>query len=127
MESDLERFSDEMGPCDHSLQIYETDEALLDTVESLVAAGLRQNESRLVTRARAEGRPVRAFGEMVALLWARGQTAATLRLEHLWHGQCRQLGFPLFCASPRLGFVQDATFAREEICATHDRLLGGMQ
>ena len=81
----------------------------------------------LIARARVSGRPVRAFGEMVALLWARGQAGATVRLEHLWHGLCRELGFPLFCAYPRCGFTQDATFALEEICAKHDRLLGGIQ
>jgi len=81
----------------------------------------------LIARARADGRPVRAFGEMVALLWAHGQAGATVRLEHLWHGLCQELAFPLFCAYPRCGFTQDATFALEEICATHDRLLGGIQ
>jgi hypothetical protein len=29
-------------------------------------------------------RRVRAFGELVALLWARGDVAATVRLEFLW-------------------------------------------
>ena len=38
--------------------------------------------TELITRARANGRPVRAFGEMVALLWARGDEAATIRLEY---------------------------------------------
>src|SRR5688572_6163487 len=31
------------------------------------------------------GRRVRAFGEMVALLWANGHNGATVHLEHLWH------------------------------------------
>ena len=81
----------------------------------------------LIRRARAHGRPVRAFGEMVALLWAQGHSGATVRLEHLWHQLCRERAFPLFCAYPRSGFTQDATVSLEEICATHDRLLGGIQ
>jgi hypothetical protein len=37
----------------------------------------------LIMRARVNSQRVRAFGEMVALLWARGDQAATIRLEHL--------------------------------------------
>src|SRR5687768_3527379 len=40
--------------------------------------------SLLLKRAKKHGRPVRAFGEMVALLWAEGNSGATVRLEHLW-------------------------------------------
>ena len=40
--------------------------------------------SDLVTRAGRDGRRVRAFGEMVALLWDGGHRAATARLEQLW-------------------------------------------
>jgi hypothetical protein len=55
----------------------------------------------LIERARANGRPVRAFGEMVALLWARGDTAATIRLEHLWNSVSKSQTFSLFCAYSR--------------------------
>src|SRR5262245_24473375 len=48
-------------------------------------------------------RPVRAFGEMVAVLWDRGQTAATMRLEHFWNDLCEMEGLTLFCAYPRTG------------------------
>jgi hypothetical protein len=37
----------------------------------------------LITRAQGNGQRVRAFGEMVALLWAQGDIAATIRLERL--------------------------------------------
>jgi MEDS: MEthanogen/methylotroph, DcmR Sensory domain len=37
--------------------------------------------TELITRARANGRRVRAFGEMVAPRWARDDQAATIRLE----------------------------------------------
>src|ERR1043166_3914127 len=39
--------------------------------------------SDLLARARGSERQVRAFGEMVAVLWAQGATGATVRLEHL--------------------------------------------
>ena len=81
--------------------------------------------NNLIGRARSDGRPVRAFGEMVALLWARGQAGATLRLEHLWHQLCQDQGFPLFCAYPRHGFTPESASTLSEIDATHDRILHG--
>jgi hypothetical protein len=41
-----------------------------------------------IGRVEPPGTHVRAFGEMVALLWGRGNYAATVRLEHLWHKLC---------------------------------------
>lgn len=79
----------------------------------------------LLKRASRNGRRVRAFGEIVAVLWARGHTGATVRLEHLWHQLCLRHGFPLFCAYPRIGFVQDSAEAVREICAAHSRVLPG--
>ena len=77
----------------------------------------------IVDRARAHDRPVRAFGEMVALLWAQGHNGATGRLEHLWHSLCQSEAFTLFCAYPRSGFTKDATESMQEICAAHSRRL----
>jgi len=70
------------------------------------------------------GRRVRAFGEMVALLWAQGHSGATVRLEHLWHGLTQDQSFPLFCAYPRSGFTQDPKLSIQEICAAHSKVLG---
>jgi hypothetical protein len=77
----------------------------------------------LLTRARRNGRRVRAFGEMVALMWARGENAATVRLEHLWHSLCKREQFPLLCSYPRSGFTGDAANSIREICETHSRLV----
>ena len=79
----------------------------------------------LLTRARKGGRRVRAFGEMVAVLWARGHNSATVRLEHLWHRFCQEEAFSLFCAYPRCGFTKDADASIKEICAAHSRLIPG--
>ncbi|HVT39058.1 MAG TPA: MEDS domain-containing protein [Gemmatimonadaceae bacterium] len=81
--------------------------------------------TRLLIRAGAPARPVRAFGEMVALLWARGDNAATIRLEHLWHTLCLARGFSLFCAYPKSGFTEDASASMREICATHSKVFIG--
>lgn len=78
----------------------------------------------LLGRAKAGGRRVRAFGEMVAVLWARGDRAATLRLEQLWHELCSAQVFSLLCAYPRNGFTQDAQRSIDQIRAAHSKYLG---
>ena len=78
---------------------------------------------RILKRAQAGARRVRAFGEMVALLWAQGHNGATVRLEHLWGQICRERLLSLFCAYPRTGFTRDAADSIREICATHSRVV----
>jgi hypothetical protein len=177
-------FWGEISPCEHLVQIYNTDHAFIDTLESFVADGLRGGESAIVIAtsthlqileqrltaagfdvaqlrardqyvsldagetlqlfmkddwpdeqrfvrlvrgllacARRDGRKVRAFGEMVAVMWARGQHAATVHLEHLWHRLCGTDNFSLLCAYPRAGFTQDAVASINEICAAHSMVL----
>ena len=77
----------------------------------------------ILQRAKGGGRRVRAFGEMVAVLWAQGNNGATVRLEHLWHRLCREQSFSLFCAYPRSGFTRDASASIKEICDTHSRVV----
>jgi hypothetical protein len=76
----------------------------------------------LLAQARVHNRKIRAFGEMVAIMWAEGQCGATVRLEHLWTQLCREQEFSLFCAYPRTGFTQDASAALDHICALHSKL-----
>jgi hypothetical protein len=68
-------------------------------------------------------RRVRAFGEMVALLWQQGYTGATVRLEYLWQQLCNDRGLSLFCAYPKLGFTQPADISIKEICSTHSKVI----
>jgi hypothetical protein len=75
----------------------------------------------LITRARGQGRRVRAFGEMVALLWSQGQNVATVHLEHLWNRVRNEELFCLFCAYPRGGFTHNAHESINEICSHHSR------
>ena len=78
----------------------------------------------VVTRARGPSkRPVRAFGEMVAVLWQHGHAAATVRLEHLWTKLQKREQFPLFCAYPRAGFKGDADVSVRTICELHSRVI----
>jgi hypothetical protein len=68
-------------------------------------------------------RRIRAFGEMVAILWARNDCGATVRLEHLWHVLCQLENLALFCAYPRSGFTHDRIDSLNEICAAHSRII----
>ena len=77
----------------------------------------------ILERARSKGRQVRAFGEMVALLWARGFCGATVRLEHLWHDICETESFSLFCAYPKSGFTEEPSQSIARVCALHSRVL----
>jgi hypothetical protein len=68
-------------------------------------------------------RKVRAFGEMVAILWERRAYAATVRLEQLWTGLCEAERFELFCAYPREVFPKNAAESISEICRLHSRVV----
>jgi len=77
----------------------------------------------LLARAGKNARRVRAFGEMVAVLWAAGRAGATHRLEELWQELCQKEGLSLFCAYPKSGFPQDADTSIREICAAHSKMI----
>lgn len=82
---------------------------------------------RIMEKANPKHRNVRAFGEMVALLWAKGLTGATVQLEHLWNRYCEQQSFSLFCAYPKIGLTQDLTISISDICNCHAKLINGTE
>jgi len=73
-------------------------------------------------RAGSDGRKIRAFGEMVALMWAKGYCAATVRLEHLWQQLCESESFMLFCAYPKSGFTENPIDSIARVCAQHSKV-----
>jgi hypothetical protein len=77
---------------------------------------------KLISQMRATHRTVRAFGEMVGILWADGNRAATLRLEELWHAYCKREGLVLYCAYPRRAFAGQEESVRQ-ICESHSQLI----
>lgn len=67
-----------------------------------------------------DGAPVRAFGEMVALLWAEGRCEQAIQLEALWNDLAKTLPFTVLCAYPMAAFdgdVDGAAFLA--VCAEH--------
>lgn len=70
--------------------------------------------------ARCNGQRLRAFGEMVALLWADAEHEAALRLEALWNEHALSHRFALLCAYPVHVFgASDQTAAFEHVCGHH--------
>jgi len=69
-------------------------------------------------------RHVRAFGEMVALLWADGNREAALRLERLWNQLIGALPFSLLCAYP-VAALRDETANASwlAICREHSQVI----
>ena len=81
--------------------------------------------SGLIDHARLRNGKVRAFGEMVAILWERGLYAATIQLEKLWNQLHAKSEFTLFCAYPRIGFTQSAGESIDTICKQHAKVIDG--
>ena len=66
----------------------------------------RQVVEGMLGQTRQSG-PVRIFGEMVAVLWARRNTWAALRLEALWNKLLEKHSFALLCAYPMPNLSRD--------------------
>jgi signal transduction histidine kinase/ActR/RegA family two-component response regulator len=84
----------------------------------------RENVGGLIARLTRQDRPVRAFGEMVALLAADGNRGAAIELEDLWNELGKEFNFSLFCAYPISEFAGEgdaAPFSR--ICGRHAQVL----
>lgn len=74
---------------------------------------------------RAKGRRIRAFGEMVALMWGQGFSRAAIQLEHLWNVFCHSGAFCLFCAYPDSGITKDLRTSITDICSQHSTVIAG--
>lgn len=79
--------------------------------------------SAVIQRARGEGRAVRAFGEMVVLLWNEGLFGATVQLEGLWQRLAQRERLQVLCSYPRRSFARGDEASRADIRAAHDRTL----
>ena len=81
--------------------------------------------SNILHQCTENNRKVRAFGEMVALLWAEGKSGATVQLEHLWNQFCEKNKLSLFCAYPKSGFPEDTRSSLNNICGSHSKMISG--
>src|SRR5438270_3437720 len=70
-------------------------------------------------------RGLTVFGEMVAILWERGNQAGALQLEALWNDLLSDSAFHLHCAYPRSLFAGSGDSSQiRAICDSHSHVLG---
>lgn len=88
------------------------------------AAAFRRVIGGRIREAAGAGRPVRAYGEMVGLLWNAGDVPAAIELETQWNDLQRELGFSLLCAYHSESVTgADQAAALEQICRLHSAVL----
>jgi signal transduction histidine kinase len=79
---------------------------------------------QLVSRVSFGRARVKAFGEMVALLWAAENYEGAIRLEEMWNDLQRSHSFSLFCAYPMTAFSGELMIAPlKGICSNHSRVI----
>jgi len=103
-----------------------------DALATFMVAGMpevrrfQESMGRLIERSR-RGRSrttVRAYGEMVDVLWREGNREAALRLEELWNGLASQYSFALLCAYAMGHFHRESDeLAFKGICEAHEQIL----
>ncbi|HVR40855.1 MAG TPA: MEDS domain-containing protein, partial [Thermoanaerobaculia bacterium] len=106
---------------------------LLDAHEMLrqFMAGTLPDESRfmqtiggLVASTIKKHGALRAYGEMVDILWRDGNPEGAIRLEELWNDLAKRHTFSLFCAYPIGSFYRETdrgTF--DAICERHSHVI----
>ncbi len=78
----------------------------------------------LIRQAAKSGRRIRAFGEMVALLWDAGAVLAAIELEGLWNEMGLELELSLFCAYPSASVVgHEHAEALQQVCRMHSSVV----
>jgi hypothetical protein len=77
-------------------------------------------------RRRSTSEKVRAFGEMVGLLWTEGNRSAAIQLEEYWNDLMKGNEFSLFCGYP-IDLFDNKTELEgiHSVLGTHTHLLAG--
>lgn len=78
----------------------------------------------IVAAARADGSTVRAFGEMVALLWDEGNVTGAIELESLWNELAQHYPFSLLCAYHTSAFDDARLVDIGLVCDLHTAVVG---
>jgi hypothetical protein len=66
---------------------------------------------------------VRAYGEMVDLLWRDGKMQAALELEQMWNDLAAKYSFSLLCAYAVDSLLKSECKGVDSICGVHSRVL----
>jgi hypothetical protein len=103
-----------------------------DTVRALMPGGRLDHDAfervvgGLIRRAGQPDRPVRVYGEIVALLWDAGLVNAAVQLEEMWDSLGQRYPFSLFCSYPASSVSGGGHLeAFAEVCRLHRSVVGG--
>jgi hypothetical protein len=78
----------------------------------------------ILTAASRDGRPVRAFGEMVGLLWDKGEVTAAIDLESQWNNLRLTNDFSLYCGYPAATLAATGDLAAARcVCHQHSQVI----
>ena len=86
------------------------------------SAHFMRRVGEVLTEASAAGRPVRAFGEIVAILWEHGEVDAAIDLELLWNEILGEYDFTLLCAYPTDSLDHAELVDVRRVCDLHTDL-----
>ena len=70
---------------------------------------------------RGRARTIRAYGEMVDVLWKDGMSAAAIKLEMLWNRLANSHDFSLLCGYAMGNFYKDASI--DDVCRHHTHVV----
>ena len=79
------------------------------TIGKLIAGVIDARKDRVL---------IRAYGEMVDVLWQQGKSEAAIRLEMLWNRLAQRYGFALLCGYSMVHFFNQ-TRGFEAVCRQH--------
>jgi hypothetical protein len=79
--------------------------------------------SALEQLSRGREKTIRAYGEMVDVLWKDGMSAAAIKLEMLWNHLANTHEFSLLCGYAMGNFYKDASI--NDVCRHHTHTVAG--
>ncbi|HEY4876600.1 MAG TPA: MEDS domain-containing protein [Puia sp.] len=79
--------------------------------------------SEIIDKVPLDSKKIRAFGEMVSILWDEELHGATIYLEHLWNKFCSQHPLCLLCAYPKKAFQDNYASSLQHICKSHSKMI----
>ena len=111
---------------DEQLKVLDAEQTLASFMSNGVPGwtAFRETVGGLIADLRLRHPTVRAYGEMVDVLWQRGEREAAIRLEEYWNELGQMQTFSLFCAY-RMNPLDGALYGGplESVCRVHSRLI----
>jgi excisionase family DNA binding protein len=102
----------------------------LETLSTFMVDGLPDSKlffeviGGLILKNSKDNKGLRIYGEMVAILWEKGNKAGAIQLEGLWNNLQKIYPFTLFCAYPMRNFGgKDQAAPFGEVCTLHSKVL----